>query len=204
MEPPLTSHDPALDLYWIPLGAGNRVVQSSGRLFEAVAARRSRRTPCDLYHTALVVSLDGNSHFIEMTPVPGRSHEPGDRGVVAHGIVGSSLLGGLRVFRYEIRRWCNGAIPDLGEAVSSPVRLTDDERSVVAVLEAVPSVPTPVWGRDELRAGEMWNSNSVVSWLLAGTGLLAAAGVPPNRGRAPGWDAGVEIARRIPPPRRLV
>jgi hypothetical protein len=34
-------------------------------------------------------------------------------------------------------------------------------------LELVPEVPTLVWGRDELRAGEMWSSNSVVSWLLA-------------------------------------
>lgn len=148
-----------------------------------------------------MASLDGDRHFIEMTPVPGRSLGSCDRGVVAQGIVGSNLLGGFRVFRYEIRRWCNGVIPDLGDAVSSPVRLTGDERSVSAVLEAVASVPTPVWGRDELRAGEMWNSNSVVSWLLAGTGLLAAAGPPPNRGRAPGWDAGIEVARRIPSPR---
>jgi hypothetical protein len=29
----------------------------------------------------------------------------------------------------------------------------------------------PVWGRDELGAGEMWNSNSLISWLIARSGL---------------------------------
>jgi hypothetical protein len=193
---PLGAPGSSLDLYWIPLGAGNRVVQTSGRLFEAIAARRARRSACPLYHTALVASLDGDRWFIEMTPVPSPVQGPPDRGVVAEGIVGSTVLGRLRVFRYEIRRWCNGAIPDLDDAVASPVPLTDDATSVQAVLASVPSVPTPVWGRDELRAGEMWNSNSVVSWLLTRAGLVDAAGDPPNRGRAPGWDAGVEIAGR--------
>ena len=35
----------------------------------------------------------------------------------------------------------------------------------------MPYVPTPVWGRDELDAGEMWNSNSIISWLIARSGL---------------------------------
>jgi hypothetical protein len=60
----------------------------------------------------------------------------------------------------------------------------------------VPQVPTPVWGRDELRAGEMWNSNSIVSWLLTRSGLDVAPIHPPAHGRAPGWDAGIIVARR--------
>jgi hypothetical protein len=60
----------------------------------------------------------------------------------------------------------------------------------------VPDVPTPVWGRDELQAGEMWNSNSVISWLIARSGLGVEAVHPPAGGRAPGWDAGVVVARR--------
>ncbi|MEX0673911.1 MAG: hypothetical protein WD067_04000, partial [Gaiellaceae bacterium] len=64
------------------------------------------------------------------------------------------------------------------------------------LLELVPGVPTPVWGRDELRTGEMWNSNSVVSWLLARTGLPAEELEPPPGGRAPGWRAGVVVAHR--------
>ena len=31
--------------------------------------------------------------------------------------------------------------------------------------------PTPVWGRDELDTGDMWNSNSLVAWLLTRVGL---------------------------------
>jgi len=64
------------------------------------------------------------------------------------------------------------------------------------VLSLVPQVPTPVWGRDELRTGDMWNSNSVVSWLIARSGLEPDEIPLPSRGRAPGWDAGIAAARR--------
>jgi hypothetical protein len=47
-----------------------------------------------------------------------------------------------------------------------------------------------------LAAGEMWNSNSVTSWLIARTGLDAESIQPPDRARAPGWNAGVIVARR--------
>lgn len=56
-------------------------------------------------------------------------------------------------------------------------------------------MPTLVWGRDELHAGDMWNSNSVTSWLLASAGLAAQAGEPPVNERAPGWDAGLVASR---------
>ena len=75
-------------------------------------------------------------------------------------------------------------------------RLCDDEDCARRVLEAVPQVPTPVWGRDELRTGEGWNSNSVIAWVLARSGIDAASIRPPAGGRAPGWQAGVDIARR--------
>jgi hypothetical protein len=64
------------------------------------------------------------------------------------------------------------------------------------VLDLAPSVPTLVWGRDQLRAGEMWNSNSFISWLLARSGLDTESIRPPAGGRAPGWQAGLVIARR--------
>jgi hypothetical protein len=64
------------------------------------------------------------------------------------------------------------------------------------LLDLVPSVPPMKWGRDERRTGDMWNSNSVVSWLLTRSGLPAEHIQPPRGGRAPGWTAGVEIARR--------
>jgi hypothetical protein len=60
----------------------------------------------------------------------------------------------------------------------------------------VPDVPTPVWGRDELKAGEMWNSNSLISWLIARSGLDVDSVHLPAHGRAPGWDAGLVVERR--------
>ena len=52
-----------------------------------------------------------------------------------------------------------------------------------------------VWGRDALRTGDMWNSNSVVAWLIARSGIEAEAIAPPAGGRAPGWRAGLVAAR---------
>ena len=102
----------------------------------------------------------------------------------------------LRFLRYEVRRWRDGVIADIDEAVESPRRLADDPAVAAHLLELVPAVPTPVWGRDELRAGEMWNSNSLVSWLVARCGLPLDDVRPPAGGRAPGWDAGIAVARR--------
>ena len=64
------------------------------------------------------------------------------------------------------------------------------------VLDLVPRVPTPVWGRDELGTGDMWNSNSLISWLIARSGLEVEQLRPPAGGRAPGWDAGIAVAAR--------
>jgi hypothetical protein len=47
-----------------------------------------------------------------------------------------------------------------------------------------------------LAAGEMWNSNSVISWLIAGSGLNPESIQPPDGGRAPGWNAGLVVAGR--------
>jgi hypothetical protein len=183
-----------VDLYWLPLGAGGHSVRLNGRAFEAVAARLEGRPPCDLYHSALEVRVPEGRFVIEQTPVP--DGNGGERGVVAQGAVGSRWAGRFRIFRYEVRRWRDGIIPDVDEAVESPQRLTDDPDVAQRVLDLAPHMPTPVWGRDELAAGEMWNSNSVIAWLIARSGLdvesiHAAAG-----GRAPGWHAGLVVARR--------
>jgi hypothetical protein len=42
----------------------------------------------------------------------------------------------------------------------------------------------------------MWNSNSLVSWLLVRAGIDLADIGPPPGGRASGWDAGVIAAIR--------
>jgi hypothetical protein len=107
-----------------------------------------------------------------------------------------SWLGRFRHFRYEIRRWRGGSIPDLANAVSGPVRVATDVVRAQRVLDLAPSVPTLVWGRDELRTGEMWNSNSLISWLLARAGIDTDELEPPAGGRAPGWNAGLVLAGR--------
>ncbi len=184
----------SIDLYWIPLGADAHVVKISGKVFEACSAFVQRRGRCDLYHSALEVTVPEGHFVIEQAPVPDRH---GDRrGVVATGPVGMRQLGRFRLFRYEIRRWRDGRIPDIDEAIGSPVRVTDDPATARRLLEVLPSVPTPVWGRDQLAAGEMWNSNSITSWTLARSGVSAGTIRPPRGGRAPGWDAGVVVAAR--------
>src|SRR5215210_8161383 len=100
-----TSHT-AVDLSWIPLGAGGHCVRFSGRVFEAIEAARQHRQRCDLYHAALVVELDGERYTIEIAPSP--DADGASRGVVATGPVGSRSIGFLRVFRYEVRCWRGG------------------------------------------------------------------------------------------------
>jgi hypothetical protein len=189
--------EPGVDLYWLPLGAGGHSVRLNGRVFEAVVSRLERRTACDLYHSALVVHVPDGRFVIEQAPV--RDSNGGERGVVVEGSVGSRWAGRFRIFRYEVRRWRDGLIPDIGEAVESPQRLTADPLVAQRVLDLVPAVPRLVWGRDESQAGEMWNSNSLTSWLIARSGLHVELVHPPAGGRAPGWRAGVVVARRQQP-----
>jgi hypothetical protein len=85
-------------------------------------------------------------------------------------------------------------IGDVGEAVEGPRRLTDDPQLAQRLLDLVAEVPAPVWGRDELGAGEMWNSNSLTSWLIVRSGLRVESAPLPRGGRAPGWDAGMVAA----------
>jgi hypothetical protein len=192
----------AVDLYWLPLGAGGRVVRANGRLYEALVARRDGRRPQPLFHTALVVTCGGVPHVVEMAPV--WAGPDGGRGVVAEGPVGWRPLGRWRLFRYEVRRWAGGSIPDVTHAVGGPRRLSTRAGGVRAVLGLVPEVPALTWGRDELGLGEMWNSNSLVAWLLAASGHDLTAVRPPSGGRAPGWTAGLALAARtdrlVPPP----
>jgi len=192
-----TESEPGVDLYWLPLGAGGRSVRLNGRVFEAVTARLERRPPCDLYHSALEVRGPEGRFVIEMTPIP--ASNAAERGVVVEGAVGSRWAERFRIFRYEVRRWRDGVIPDIGEAVESPRQLTGDPLLAQLVLDLVPAVPTLVWGRDESRAGDMWNSNSLISWLIARTGLHVELVHPPAGGRAPGWRAGLVVAGRQQP-----
>ena len=195
----------SIDLYWLPLGAGGWFVRLNGRIYETIKALLERRRPLDLYHSALEVRVPEGRFIIENAwPIPDANGA--SRGVVIEGPVGTHPIARFRPLRYEVRRWRDGVIADADEAVESPQRLSDDLGQSRRILELVPSVPSLVWGRDELRTGEMWNSNSVVSWLLARSGLAAEVLSPPAGGRAPGWGAGLVTARRKQPsvPRRHI
>jgi hypothetical protein len=185
----------AVDVFWIPLGAGagGTLVRFSGRVYEAGAAAIGRRPRCELYHSALEVTVDDVTATIEMAPVWTKS---GDRGVVAEGPVGAPLLGRSRLFRYEVRCWREGSIPDVAAAVGGPHNVSSDAAKAEAILDLVPQFPVMTWGRDEFQTGDMWNSNSLVSWLLARSELLTPGVRPPCGGRAPGWDAGLAAAAR--------
>lgn len=194
--PVLPDDDAGIDLYWLPLGAGDasRWVRFSGLVYEALAARRADRPARQLYHSALEVRLGADRYVIEMTPEWG--YKQAERGVVGHGPVGLARLGRSRFFRYEVRRWRDGCIPDLSWAVGGAQHPDSDVRRVQRLLELVPAFPTATWGRDELHTGDMWNSNSLIAWLLARSGHDTDLLRPPFLGRAPGWDAGLLVAAR--------
>jgi hypothetical protein len=118
---PQIERESGIDLYWLPLGAGGHFVKYNGRVYEWIKAHVERRPTCDLYHSALQVELPEDQYVIEQTPEPDLSGT--DRGVVAEGPVGSRWAGRFRPFRYEIRVWRGGHIPDIAEAVDSPKRL---------------------------------------------------------------------------------
>jgi hypothetical protein len=130
-SPPITG----IDLYWLPLGAGGHSVRLNGLVFEALAARLQRRDRCDLYHSALEVYVPEGRFVIEQAPAWGES---GERGVVAEGPVGTRAAGRFRLFRYKVRRWRDGVISDVAEAVDSPRRLGDRLDCAQRLLELVP------------------------------------------------------------------
>jgi hypothetical protein len=169
-------------------------VRFNGLAYEAIAAAGQHRPRRRLYHAALMVHFGGERYAIELSPA--WSFDEAERGVKVTGPVGSRHAGRWRLFRYELRCWRGGTIPDLDHAVGSARRVSGDPAVVRRLLDLVPTVPALVWGRDELGTGDMWNSNSVIAWLIASAGIPADDVGPPAGGGAPGWEAGVALARR--------
>jgi hypothetical protein len=97
------------------------------------------------------------------------------------------------MFRYEIRCWQEGIIADAAEAVTTQTVTTQSEiaQRLIGLVDAVPAF---VWGVRIAGSEEMWNSNSVISYLLALAGLPADSYPPPPGGRAPGWRTGIALA----------
>lgn len=182
-------------LLWIPVGAGGHVVRHTSRWWERLAAARGHRAARPLVHGVLEVVLDGSTWILEMAPAWGGPRAV-DRGVVRTGPVGLALLGRSRWFRYEVRRWRDGVLPDRRWAVGDPVVVSRDDATARALLRHLEEVPALTWGRAVGATGDMWNSNSLVSWLLAVSGVPTAELRPPGGARAPGWDAGLAVADR--------
>lgn len=155
-----------------------------------LVAARERRPTVALFHAALEVVDQGEKYVIEMAPAWGVPAS--ERGVVAHGPVGWRCLVRSRFFRYEVRRWHDGVIPDRLWAVEELI-VTTDAATVRQLLELIPQVPQLIWGQTVAPTRDMWNSNSLISWALAKAGIQADL-TPPRGGRAPGWAARLAIA----------
>jgi hypothetical protein len=186
-----------IDLFWIPLGAGGTgFVRLNGRIYEAARAALENRPRQDLYHTALQVHVPEGRFTIE-NAWPSPNSDTAARGVVVEGPVFSRWMARMRPFRYEVRCWRDGVIADIDAAVASPLVVSDDLEVASRLIDLVPAVPRLIWGRDPLATGDMWNSNSVIAWLLAASGLSMDGIQPPVGGRAPGWQAGLAVEHRF-------
>ena len=179
------------------------MVRISSNCWERWRARRERRPPGRLYHSVLEIKSDGERYVVELAPawtppfgIIGTIRGRNDRGVVATGAVGSRLLGWWPWFRYEVRCWPDGVIPDLEFAVGEPLVIPLSNERAQAMIDQVAKVPCHVWGRDVLGIRDMWNSNSAIAWVLQSGGVDAASMVPPTDGSAPGWAAGVLAAEQ--------
>ncbi len=141
---PHQCQEQGVDLMWVPLGAGGRVVRLNGKVYEAITARLQRRPRQDLYHAALEVTAADGVYVIELTPVPARNTVA--RGVVGTGPVASKWLGRSRIFRYELRRWRGGTIP------TGPARSVGADGSALKSHRpnecSTSSPPYPWWHRD--------------------------------------------------------
>jgi hypothetical protein len=186
--------DAAIVLLWIPVGAGGHLVAHTSRWWEQAHAALARRKPQLLLHAALEITVDADHYVIEMAPQWSGARV--DRGVVATGPVGLRCLGRSTLFRYEVRCWRGGSIPDRRWAVGDAVLLSQNPDTARLLLRSITEVPTLTWGRNVLGTGDMWNSNSLVSWLLTINGVAATELEPPEGGRAPGWAAGLAMAHR--------
>ena len=182
-------NDAAVQLWWLPVGAGGHVVVHTSRWWERFHALMEHRPEQPLFHSSLIVVRATGEWVIEMAPAWGQRNP--SRGVVASGPVGLRFLGRFRLFRYEVRCWPQGVLPDRQYAVASPVVFPLTDAAAAGLLARAAAVPSHTWGRPINGSTDMWNSNSLTSWLLQGAGLDAAGISPPQGGTAPGWAAGI-------------
>ena len=206
----------AVELYWIPLGAGGHCVRFNGRIFEALdAARRApsalRPLPRGARRPARRPALHDRARRRRRTPTRRAAASSAPAPSAA------ATSAGCACFATRFAAGEADRSPTWTTRSAGRCRLTTDPGVARRLLDLVAAVPRPVWGRDELDAGEMWNSNSVIAWLVATAGLPAdelepaAAGQGAglegrSRGRAPlkaPEGCGPGCRRRSPRARRL-
>ncbi|MBI2767264.1 MAG: hypothetical protein HYX53_15315 [Chloroflexi bacterium] len=181
-----------VDLYWLPVGAGTHFQRASLIAYGALLAAVTRRPRAGFVHAALKLRLDGRPYTLELMPIPARQ----ETAPFLTGPVGWRPAGRLRLFRYQLLCREGAVLPDEGWVVGSPLRLTSDCATADRVLDCARRVPPFTWGRRAKGTGEMWTSDSAVSWLLSVAGIDAAAIAVPAGMQAPGWRAGLELALR--------
>ena len=127
----MTDAQSGIDLYWLPLGAGDAhpsVRWSGPDPFEALVARHEHREPRrPLPLCAGGARPDGSVFVIEMAPVWAEATGP-DRGVVCEGAVGLSRPRPA-MLRFVTRRTAGATASSRTgrEAVASPMRLSDED-----------------------------------------------------------------------------
>ena len=181
-----------VELWWLPVGAGGTIVAHTSRWWEQLRAYRERRPPRQLLHAALELFTGDQRYVIEMMPQWGQPPEAS--GVVATGPVGLRMLGRFRMFRYQARAWPQGILPDREYAVAAPTVIPLSPAQARTLLDTLHTLPIHTWGRSLAPSGDMWNSNSLVAWILCQVGIDATTITPPVGGDAPGWAAGVVAA----------
>ena len=140
----------AIDLHWIPLGAGGHSVRFNGIVYESLAASIQRRPRYNIYHSALELTLPDGVYTVEMTPVP--NSRGWERGLIAEGPLGSS---GRDDFGSSVTRSAGGrtvssqtwAMPCHRHCISPTARVVE------RAFGLLPAVPALTWGRDESRRG---------------------------------------------------
>jgi hypothetical protein len=163
--------------------------------WERLRALKAGRSPRELLHVALEVQLDSSTKFvIELVPAgfgPART----STGVVGNGPILSRALGWMRMFQYEIRRWKNGVVEAKDKSTRPPSTYVITRDQALQIIDGASRAPRHPWGQDVLGNGDMWNSNSLVSFVLVSAGMDPAAIEPPASADWPGWDTGVALAR---------
>lgn len=181
----------------MPVGAGtSRFQQASLRLWESIEAARARRSRTILYHSALKLRTEGRTRTLELMP----AFVSTASAALMTGPVGVSFAGRLRLFRYKIVCLEVESLPDEQWAVDSPQVLSEDPEVAEAIVRLAGRTPRYTWGRRVRGTSEMWTSDSVIAWLLMQLGVDLSPIRIPADGRAPGWFAGIELAKKRPRP----